>query len=274
MNTTLRATIIALALGAATTVSAQRTPQNANLNTTAALTALKCGDQITMPGYYYLPADLACPAAPGIQVATHNVTIDLNGKTLSKLGTAMGAAIITANNQGCFAAKNLIVRNGNISNWGTGVSLCAAYTAYPTSTFSKVFDLKLTSVGTGISTHSVSDNWIHDNVVTNLLAGGIHPGVGIVLSGSNNVVKQNQISGGSRGIVLEPGAKDNTLALNHTKGNSQYGVHVRQGAVSNKLTMNTALSNLMWDLFEENANCGGNEYITNTAITKNLGCIQ
>ena len=75
---------------------------------------------ITTPGSYYVTTNLS-PGVnySGIVVAANNVTIDLNGFTLSGGGGSSGEGIWASS-----AIQNLVIRNGTVRNWpGSGVNL-------------------------------------------------------------------------------------------------------------------------------------------------------
>jgi parallel beta-helix repeat protein len=71
---------------------------------------------INTPGSYYVVSNLSGANAPGIVIATNNVTIDLNGFVLRGAGNF--SAINTS--VGC---TNIVVMNGTVINWGFGVFL-------------------------------------------------------------------------------------------------------------------------------------------------------
>jgi parallel beta-helix repeat protein len=75
---------------------------------------------ISQPGSYYLTTNFVGGSGQsGIEIATNNVTLDLNGFTLQGGGTAVpqGYGIEIPNSE-----DNITVRNGTVSSWGsTGV---------------------------------------------------------------------------------------------------------------------------------------------------------
>jgi hypothetical protein len=88
--------------------------------------------KITQPGSYKLSGNLVVSAAStdGIDINVSNVTVDLNGFTISGPVTCSSAppscegtagAGITI---GAVAEKNLTVRNGSVVGFQTGVDLC------------------------------------------------------------------------------------------------------------------------------------------------------
>lgn len=76
---------------------------------------------ITTPGSYRLAGDLVVPAgAHGIVILTDDVTIDLNGFTISGPGAPL------ASTRGIYAAtaqRRITVLNGQVSNFGYGILL-------------------------------------------------------------------------------------------------------------------------------------------------------
>jgi parallel beta-helix repeat protein len=74
----------------------------------------QAGTVITSTGSYYLTSDLAGSGTEhGIAVAADNVTIDLNGFTLTGPGTSSGHGIYQSTTY-----RNLTVINGKLINWG------------------------------------------------------------------------------------------------------------------------------------------------------------
>ncbi len=78
---------------------------------------------ITNPGSYYLTANLTgSSGADGIDIATNNVTLDLNGFTLQGVaGSLNGINVLNP-------ARNLAIRNGALDAWGhNGVDATNSY---------------------------------------------------------------------------------------------------------------------------------------------------
>lgn len=70
---------------------------------------------ITQPGYYYVTRPLTGgPFQTGIDVQTSNVTIDLNGFTLTG-GATPGNGITIA------GFRNVVIENGAVRGWDTGI---------------------------------------------------------------------------------------------------------------------------------------------------------
>lgn len=85
---------------------------------------------ITNAGSYYLTGNLTgVPGTNGIMVLTNNVTIDLNGFTLSGVvGSADGINVGNDGNLGGFATTNFTVINGMVQHWGgNGIQASETY---------------------------------------------------------------------------------------------------------------------------------------------------
>jgi parallel beta-helix repeat protein len=80
-----------------------------------------CLYKITQPGSYYLTASAAAAGNKhGITITASNVTIDLNGFTLTGAGAGTAGSGIRPN----VTAKGIHVSNGNLNNWGvSGIDL-------------------------------------------------------------------------------------------------------------------------------------------------------
>ena len=67
---------------------------------------------ISQPGSYYLTTNVIAPPGAAVTIATNDVTLDLNGYTVSSSSlTASGTAILLNTNM-----HNIIVRNGIIQS--------------------------------------------------------------------------------------------------------------------------------------------------------------
>lgn len=82
--------------------------------------------KITQPGSYVLTQNITVPAgSAGIEVAASDVTIDLNGYTIEGApGQASPFGIATATPDPTFPLfHRIVIRNGNITGFDTGVSM-------------------------------------------------------------------------------------------------------------------------------------------------------
>ena len=67
---------------------------------------------ITTSGSYYLTGNFTVTAGNGIEIATDNVTLDLNGYALIGVGTSTGSGVAVPATR-----KNIFIQNGTIRDW-------------------------------------------------------------------------------------------------------------------------------------------------------------
>jgi hypothetical protein len=80
--------------------------------------------QITQPGSYQLTGNLVVPAnVDGIDIQSNNVTLDLNGFTISGGVTCPGSVCTAAPNGIVSSFANVTVRNGSVVGFFNGVFL-------------------------------------------------------------------------------------------------------------------------------------------------------
>lgn len=77
--------------------------------------------RITQPGSYYLTGNVVGVAGrSGIEIASANVTLDLNGFAVIGVAGALGGVVADVS----LDTSSIIVRNGTVSNWpGAGIEL-------------------------------------------------------------------------------------------------------------------------------------------------------
>lgn len=149
--------------------------------------ALACGDVVTDD--ITLHASLT-GCTTGLVVGADDVTVDLNGHTI--LGTGRDTA---GNGIEAFGRSGVIVRNGLISGFDTGVLLSGASS-------STVENLRLMRTNRGVSIVSVlnveSTNVIRDNVVTSSLNGIV------VIEGAASITGNRLIGLSNEGVPGGP----------------------------------------------------------------------
>ncbi|MFQ5668026.1 MAG: nitrous oxide reductase family maturation protein NosD [Candidatus Binatia bacterium] len=261
-------------------------------------TPVFCNMTITISGQYVLTSDLACGAAPGLEVAANDVHIDFNGHTLSGPGTGVG--IITANG-GCVGVTGLHLNGGTVTGFDTGIRLCA-----PASTTMNAHVNGMTVTGNSLSGihlvnsdgNHVNGNTISENISTQGAVGvrleNSHnnkfntnrlrdnetvPGVfatcgGFGLFGSNdNVITSNDISdngaangGFGVGLFFSSG---NTVRGNIVNGNRQQGILVVFGSnhtVQSNTVNQTLIGNGIFVLFASDNTIKSNIAFNNAAL--------
>lgn len=143
---------------------------------------------INAPGSYVLTKDIVVTSGTGIYITASDVTLDLNGFTLSQTGGASYVDGIGIDP----SQTNVEIRNGSIKGFSRhGIFLPGMVTA---SSDLKLKNLRVTGSGfTGIRLELHNGFVIEDCVVSKNKSGGIDArGAGIVL---NNLVTDNQIYG-------------------------------------------------------------------------------
>ena len=205
---------------------------------------------ITNSGSYYAATNLT-PAANqnGIIIAADNVTVDLEGFTLSGGGGGSGEGISLSG-----ARANLVIRNGTVRNWpGSGINLTTAGSSQvllqSLKVISNVFSgcallssarvIDCLALGNGSKGFSVTSGCLvehcraagngldgifagdncrimNNECVSNGKAGGYNGGVHLL--GTNNIVQENVCTDNVRGLAVDgPG---NVIAANVIKGNT------------------------------------------------------
>jgi hypothetical protein len=141
---------------------------------------------ISVPGSYYLTADLTCTEGSiGIRITASGVTLDLNGFTLK--GCSGGTSAIFADSQ----VDDVTVRNGFVTGWSVaGVHLQGRYI--------RVEDVTVSINGDGIVCGSGC-------VVVNCVAGQ-NAGSGMKAGSGALITNSASRSNGDAGFVLSSGS--------------------------------------------------------------------
>lgn len=127
----------------------------------APITALPC--VITQGGSYYLTSDLTgVEGSHGIAITADNVTIDLNGFSLTGVEGSLRGIFVNG------ARKNISVRNGTIRHWGTtGVDLGSACNSILSDLrVSNNLGIGIAAGDTSVVTHCASRDNKGDNIQT------------------------------------------------------------------------------------------------------------
>lgn len=169
------------------------------------------GMSISAPGSYYLTTNLV---GSGISIFADNVTIDLNGFAI--LGAGAGNGILV------FSGKNLVLRNGTISGFGTGGVAINASGA----TGSVFENLRLFNNG-GYGLEVGAGSTVLKSTFSSNYFSGVY-GAGQNGVTVRNCSFDNNNSGGGSALVLGVGAvvEDCTFTTNK----SSYGLNVGRGS--------------------------------------------
>lgn len=171
---------------------------------------------IDKPGSYIVTAHLVgASSGNGISIHAPNVTIDLNGYTIS--GNCVGIGI----QGGVVGLRNITIRNGNVEKWMMGINLVAD-------------NVRLENVNVTDNEESGIELWGYGNLIKECIAAG-NQGDGIRTRGARIVgcfVWQNGVSGISAGIGSL--VAENVAWKNHESGILlDYG-SIAQSNVSNE----------------------------------------
>lgn len=168
---------------------------------------------ISNPGSYYLTKNLNGGVnGNGIEIASGNVTLDLNGFTLSGAGGGGGTfynGINVAN-----AVSNLTVRNGNIENWsGNGIYAINAQNVLFTELHADINGSSGLVCGPGSITRRCT---VYGN-----------GGSGILTSQNCSVLECNAMGNKAHGISTDAGS---LVSLSTTFTNAYDGIKVGDGS--------------------------------------------
>ncbi len=220
-----------------------------------------CGFVISAPGNYFLANDLGpCTTPFAIQIAARNVRLRLEGHTIT------GGGDITIGISAGGVQKIKIEGPGTITN-------CRAAVHWENVDNSEVRELTASANGGGLSIEAGSNNHFTENVMSG------NGSNGIVLDGSTNSWLDRNVAnntGDFSGISVFSGG-GNKLTGNTANGNgigSLSGSGIYVDSTRNEIVNNTALGNGHFDLFDGNTNCDNNDWLNNTFVTSNQGCIH
>jgi parallel beta-helix repeat protein len=261
----------------------------------AATPVTTCGQILSSPGNYYLPASLTCPSTSGILVTANNVNIDLNGNTLNGSGGGNHGIITSKDNNpppgDCTGVRGLHITNGTITGFvNTGVFLCADS---PTNMGGHVDHMNITGNSIAMVLANSNNNQIEDNNLSQSV-----PAYGLLLVASNdNEITGNLIYGNTVGIYMNFGysnnnnihanvvansagvgiqvqqGNNNRIAENVVSGPS-YGIVLGPGTAGETISGNTAFNNTPFDLYDENFTCSMNTWRGNLFAAAYPACIH
>ncbi len=201
-----------------------------------------CGQTITVSTT--LDSDVG-PCSRGIVIGANNVTLDLNGFTISGTpATGDGPGVNITGRTG------VTVRNGTITQFDAGVAITGG--SGNTVTALTLFNNRgsfATDFGDGVAVFSSTGNTISYNRIRN---NGPFSGISLVRS-SNNLIEHNQITGNNQstsntsGIRVENvgfnASNNNTIRYNLVQGSGLDGIQLFAGSAGNVVSHNQALQN-------------------------------
>ncbi|CAA9217203.1 MAG: hypothetical protein AVDCRST_MAG10-462 [uncultured Acidimicrobiales bacterium] len=201
-----------------------------------------CGQTITVSTT--LDSDVG-PCSTGLTIGANNVTLDLNGFTLSGTpATGDGPGVDITGRTG------VTVRNGTITQFDAGVAITGG--SGNTVTYLRLLDNRgstATDFGDGVAVFNSTGNTISYNQVRN---NGPYSGISLIRS-SNNLIEHNQITGNNMatnntsGIRVEnvgtAASNANTIRYNLVQGSGLDGIQLFARASDNRVHNNSVLQN-------------------------------
>ena len=185
------------------------------------------------------------PCSTGLVIGADNVTLDLNGFTLSgTAATGEGPGVDVTGRTG------VTVRNGTITQFDAGVAITGGSGNTVTSlTLLDNRGTTATDFGDGVAVFASTGNTISYNRVRN---NGPYSGISLIRS-SNNLVEHNQITGNNQsttntsGIRVEnvgtAASNSNTIRHNLVQGSALDGIQLFARASDNVVSHNTVVQN-------------------------------
>jgi len=205
----------------------------------AAAAHVTCGQTILVSTV--LDADVG-PCSTGVTIGADNVTLDLNGFSISgNPATGEGPGINLVDRTG------VTVKNGTVTQFDAGIAITGGMGN--TVHNMQVLDNRgsfSTDFGDGIALFRSTNNVITGNKVRN---NGPYSGIGLIGS-AFNLVKDNQITDNNQsfqtsGIRLEngPPSNDNTVVNNLVANSGLDGIQVFAGGSRNRIEANSVVGN-------------------------------
>jgi parallel beta-helix repeat protein len=200
-----------------------------------------CGQTITVNTT--LTGNVGPCATTAINVGASNVTLDLNGFTVSGTpASGEGPGILISGRTG------VTVRNGTVTQFDTGVAIEGG--SGNTVTNLDLLDNRgVGDYGEGVLLYNTTGNTVSYNRIRN---NGPYGGVSL-LRASGNLVEQNQITGNNMsttnttGIRLEnegtAASNRNTIRYNLVQGSGLDGIELFAGASDNLISHNEVVQN-------------------------------
>lgn len=186
----------------------------------ASATEIDACTTITDPGQYVLTADIRdSDAGTCIDVQADDVVIDGAGYTLDGQDAISDQTGVSAESQ-----SNVVVRNLEVSEWGSGVN-------YTSVTGGEVSGVTALSNAVGIELSGTTGVTVDNNTVRNTDNGIFLHAVGETTA-DNNTVRNNEVTNTTLAITFI-GADNNTVTNNTLQDSGLYGLSLLYSADGN-----------------------------------------
>lgn len=181
---------------------------------------------------------------------------------------------------GVYFSNNNRITNNQVRNNGPYAGISILLGSFNVVDGNQIADNTMSPTNTdGIRLENIGRNGSNDNVVTNnQVTNSALDGITVFAGGSRNTIKFNQVSRSPRdGITVFAGGNDNVIEGNNLRENLN-GIRMRNAAGAfaapsgNQLLRNFAFGNTAFDLREDQANCGANQWHGNQAATVTPPC--
>ncbi|MCA1683583.1 MAG: right-handed parallel beta-helix repeat-containing protein [Actinobacteria bacterium] len=203
---------------------------------------VSCGQTITQNTT--LDANVG-PCSVGIEIGANNVTLDLNGFTITGTPAVGDNAGVVLNDR-----TGVTVKNGTITQFDAGVGISGGSGNTVTAmTLVNNRGSRATDFGEGVNVFISSRNTVSYNLVRN---NGPYAGI-TLLAASDNLVEHNQVTGNNQdtsntsGIRLENlgtnAANRNTVRYNLVQGSALDGIQLFARASDNVISHNSVMQN-------------------------------
>lgn len=198
--------------------------------------------RITQPGSYYLAGNMSVPSGmSGIEIGTNDVTIDMNGFTITGLAGSLDGIGNTPNT----IRRRVTIRNGTVANMGrTGVAVSVLNAASTQC----ITVAEVNAYGNGEHGIYISDGIVrsckaHNNALYGIFINGY---LASTVSGchANNNITGMRISRG-------------TIESCTTSSNTSYGIQTDQGVITNCTAVGNAIGFNIEDVLLESCEASG-----------------
>ena len=292
-------TIIAGCLGIIAGLTATLTGVGAARAQTAPTLIMGCGYNITAPGSYALGANIGPCPFNGIVVQASNVTLTLNGHTITgpatTNGTGIGVCVLNSGVCGSTRISNVTIQGpGQIENFANGIYLqnvdnsqiqnvVAAFNNFgliSSSCTNLQFKMNV-ATRNGLEgivlVNNTNDSVQQNTVVGNDTSSNVRSGIAVVGGSGNEVFNNDADASSCHGIYIS--SANNHIHNNNAFGNGNSnpacaGIYVENGAPGNNIHNNATGGNQTYDLEDANTGCGSNTWNSETFFTSNQARVQ
>jgi parallel beta-helix repeat protein len=242
----------------------------------SAIDITSCPVVINQPGDYHLRQHIACsPASPNaaVTITASNVTLHLNGFTISGGGTGFAGILVGALSAGPIVASDIVVQGGTVRNFQFNVILSRG-------TDSKVVNVDASNTMPTAAGNAITVLRAHNNRIVNCSASNSSfNGINVLSSNDNSLIANHANGNAQVGIAIQRAAGDvasmnNIVRANTAVNNAFLGIRIFEGGTDNVVQANYAAGNPSFDLQDDNATCDANIWKANRFGTASQPCID